>query len=421
MAGAAEEPIFKNKTFTLSAHGANTGTFFTLPPNTRIFIPSINDVVYASVDAECAFARLNLITIDPVCSNINSILNEYFESQKKVTRRDFSYKIYDSQLGIRECPNITYSPELDRFVTGVAECPVTIKQTYLKNYESKSQYGNFFRQAGDVITITGADEKIRQFNTSFRSFGFRSIDEMFSEEDGTPRGNLKKSIIAHLLFPFTKRLNQGISVVSQLPDYITYYDSSRFTTLQHLAHQMTLPSIVPFDLANIIYFYRQKIDRESPLGHQTVITFITDACNKIPEGLEEGYKIQDKGILYDEFLSRIPFYGLAESVRRDIADQTIAPELIVIKDQLDTFFKESHKTEERKAFIKGLFTRFGIIDGSQKLNLEKTELLFNKQSLVSPEIKNFIHVYVVQLGSSINNNYYLKYLKYKNKYLKLKK
>jgi hypothetical protein len=112
---------------------------------------------------------------------------------------------------------------------------------------------------------------------------------------------------------------------------------------------------------------------------------------------------------------------LAESVRRDIADQTITPELMVIKDQLDTFFKESHKTEERNAFIKGLFTRFGIIDGSQKLNLEKTELLFNIQSLVSPEIKNFIHVYVVQLGSSINNNYYLKYLKYKNKYLKLKK
>jgi len=178
-------------------------------------------------------------------------------------------------------------------------------------------------------------------------------------------------------------------------------------------------------LKNIIHFYRQKVNSESPSGDQTVITFITDACNRIPVGSEARYKRLDKGISYEEFLTKISFHGLDESVRRDIADQAITPELMVIKGQLDTFFEDndgSHKSvEERNAFFKGLFTRFGIIDGSQKINFGKTDLLFKIQNMVSPEINELINVYIGQLGGSINNNYYLKYLKYKNKYLKLKK
>ena len=107
------------------------------------------------------------------------------------TGRDFGYKIYDSTLQISHCPNITYSAERDRFVTGVAECPAIIKQTYLKNYESRSEHG-VFRQVGETITIEEPHKKIRKFNESFKTFGFRSIEEMFVEQDGTKRGGLKK-------------------------------------------------------------------------------------------------------------------------------------------------------------------------------------------------------------------------------------
>lgn len=90
MAEANSEPIFKNINYTLVTHGSNNLEFFKLPPNTRIFIPIINSKVRSNIDTECIFAKLNLLKFDTACSNIDSILQELLRAQEESYSRSRS-------------------------------------------------------------------------------------------------------------------------------------------------------------------------------------------------------------------------------------------------------------------------------------------------------------------------------------------
>ena len=435
MAGAAGQHIFQNKTFTLSAHGANTGTFFTLPHNTRIFIPSIPDVVWASCDAECAFARLNFIECDAVCSNIDSILNDFFASQQRIghSHKDFSYKIYDTRLNINECPNINYYSEQEKFRTGIAECPAIVRQVYLQNHISKN---GKYRQIGDDIEIDNLERKILNFNKTFHELGFDSIEEMLNAPDGVPIdqpgydrytfqcGSLKNNIIANLLFPYTKRLNSGSSAITQLPDYVTYYHSSKFTTLEKLLYEME-QSRDTLTLENVIKFYRDKINLSH--GKETFITIITTACNKIPSDLMANYTAKDKGLLYKEYITSTHFTPeeFSPGTQQDIAAQAASAQVLQSVVIINRFFGKNNganKTaEEINDFLNKLFIKIGIVTDRTFDPDRVTLYILQIKDSVHPVIIDFIKRHFGLLGGSINNNnYYLKYLKYKKKYISFK-
>jgi len=63
----SKKPIITSVNYNLSAHGANSGHFFDLPPNTRILLPSLPEAMFSTVSAECLFAKLSLVESDPTC------------------------------------------------------------------------------------------------------------------------------------------------------------------------------------------------------------------------------------------------------------------------------------------------------------------------------------------------------------------
>ena len=448
-----KEPIFKNVNYNLHAHGANTGRFFKLPPNTRIFIPSLNEALYATVSAECLFAQLNLLTIDPACSNIDSLLSKFLSEQTRIINEQtrmvnepLSYKIYDTAFEIVDCPNILYEPEKSQFTTGIAECPVVVKQTYLKNY--KSQTTHEFRQAGDTIIIDNPIQKIIEFNESFIHSGFDGIESMLNfREPHKPhsqlqklRSGLKKSIIAHLLFPYTKRASYSApgagagaaavpagNAMIELPNYITYYDSNKFTTIEHLTDNMGQPQESQIYLENIVKHYRHKIDSDPTLGPDTVITIITFACNKIDASVKAQYEARDGGISYQEFKRRSPFIGLSQELLDDMSllKRQHVPKLSIIARELNRFFEEFNGRKKSKpkvdGFIKKLLILCGISDATGKIDLDKIGFTEQLKGKVADDVIILLNDYISGLefaGGSITNKYYLKYLKYKNKYLK---
>jgi hypothetical protein len=429
MAGAAKETIFKNVNYNLHAHGGNTGTFFNLPRNTRIFIPSLNDVLYASVEAECAFAQINLLDIDPVCSNIDNLLKEFLDAQSSLIHKKLDYKIYDTNLGITKCPNILYEPEKSLFTTGIAQCPVIVKQTYLKNYVSHTT-GNF-RQVGDTIIIDDAYSKIIDFKRSFKEFRFNNIQEVLQRPITAVGGKLKKSIISHLLFPHTKRINYVdprvvTDDIIELPNYMTYYDSNKFITIEHLIHNLCTVNIIKpgqkLYLENIIQYYRQKIDADPMYGPQTIITIITFACNEIIDpAVKHRYDMQDKGISYEDFRSKSQFQGLSKDLQEEIELQSIVPKLTSLYDQQ---IKISNTSILKNDLSIQLLILAGIAGEDEMIKRDKIYLL---DKLVQRGLRDKIYILMRSYieknlgGGSIKNKYYLKYLKYKNKYLKITK
>ena len=214
-------------------------------------------------------------------------------------------------------------------MTGIAKCPVTIKQTYLRDHVSGGYSGRpyEFRQKGDTIIIDEPDAMITKFHKAFKDYGFgESIDAMNDEPDRNWRharyehSTLKNSIIANLLFPFTKKIPAG-----ELPKYITFYDSKNYTTFDHMKCEVygfeNYKKKPHAELKDIVKYYREKTDRES--GHDTILTIITFACNKLPAHIDRDvYNAKDKGISYDEFRERINFVGrLPSGVRIDIDEQ----------------------------------------------------------------------------------------------------
>jgi hypothetical protein len=423
MAGVAL-PIFKNVNYNLHAHGSNLGSFFELPRNTRIFIPSLNETLYATIDAECVFAQLNLLTIDPACSNINALLKEFLDAQSAEIGKPLNYKIYDSTLGITTCPNIYYEREKSVFNSGVAKCPVTIKQTYLQDYITNSkERKEEFRQRGDTIDIDNPNEMIIEFKAECKAKGILYPSELLSLD---PRNSLRKRIIAHLLFPYTKKIDSRDRTpdLIELPNYVTFYDSTNFTTIDHLKYkifgQRDLGKNSLF-LEDIIRYYRRIIDDDPSYGRETIITFLTFACNKIEDpAVKSSYDRGDQGILYEEFSEKISKHSLDPEAREDFdIQQTIVPRLNLLYVKKSGFI---HSDNDKKKLGFRLLRESGISIRYDKIHLlnklREAGLNPNAYKLMIDCIKG---VYGHSGGSSIENKYYLKYLKYKNKYLKITK
>ena len=299
-------PIIKNVNYNLHAHGNNTGKFFILPPNTRILIPSLPEKLYATVEAECTFAKISLLNIDATCSNIDSLIKKFLYAQHKVTNPTLNFKVYGVGTKAMKCPIINYQNEKkNRFLTGIAKCPVTIKQMYLKDQISGG-YGDreeTYKQKGDIITIDNPSEKIDNFLKLFKESGITT------NEIGT-HYNLKNDIIAHLLYPHTKKdivVSSSAAAANTEYQFITYYDTENFSTIEHLnydiskflAKQYVKESLL--SLENIANYYRAKVD--ALYGRETIITIITFACNSFASDTNiKDYEREDEGMLYDEFI-----------------------------------------------------------------------------------------------------------------------
>jgi hypothetical protein len=443
--------MIKNVNYNLSAHGSNPGTFFNLPPNTRILLPSLPKAMLATAKAECTFAKMNLTHIDPTCSNIHKLIQELLASSG-----NHQYKVYDSKLGIKRCPNINYSAENEKtFVTGIAKCPVTIKQTYLNDHISGAGAGIHsdrppeYRQQGETIIINDPEKKIDDFLESFGRLGFATINGLFASRHG-----LKHNIIANLLFPYTKKLHQD-----RLPDYLTFYDKENYTTFDHIIYKITgspIASGVSINLEEIVRYYRAEVDRTD--GQETIMTIITFACNHFESGVDVAqYKALDEGITYDEFFDKIN-YQLAV-VERSVSAETLrAIEQHKVNERLLSLIPLVKIVEQNiKDFLHRLDTEPStmLFEQRQKnmilnskirkeltktLKLSDTNTIWDNLGLLqyidNQEVKEAINKYIEGLsmpefagsnesasllGGYIQNNYYLKYQKYKNKYLNLHK
>jgi hypothetical protein len=265
------------------------------------------------------------------------------------------------------------------------------------------------------------------------------------------RDPLKHSIIANLLFPYTKKLYQD-----KLPDYLTFYDKENYTTFDHIIYKITklpIASRASINLEQIVEYYRAEVNKTD--GPETIMTIITFACNNFESGVDVGqYKTLDKGITYDEFFDKINLklalverLGSAGTLRAieehtenerlislipfvKTAEQNIERFLLKLDTEPSTMSLEPRQkdrvlnSEIRKELIKAL-----KLSGSNTI-WDNLGLL---QYIENPTVKEAIEKYILTLpetgsnesasllGGYIQNNYYLKYQKYKNKYLNLHK
>ena len=100
------------------------------------------------------------------------------------------------------------------------------------------------------------------------------------------------------------------------------------------------------------------------------------------------------------------------------------PELSNIVQDLNEFFEGTGGREkprsEINSFFKELLINRGISDATGKIDLHKIGFIEELHEKVAEDVIVRLNTYVsLELaGGSITNKYYLKYLKYKNKYLK---
>jgi hypothetical protein len=318
MAEANSEPIFKNINYTLKTHGYNNSEFFKLPSNTRIFIPVINSCVRGSINTECIFAKLNLLKFDAACSNIDSILQEFLKAQTEPVSRssssekkNFKYKIYDSNLGIETCPNIEYGFDDKYIKVGLIQCPTIVKQTYLKDCFSISRPSissagltsaptHTLRKEGETFVINHVDEEINRFQMECKQACIRSLNKVVAHP------TLKKDMIVSLLFkPIQTELLER--------DYFVYWDESKYISMRNLCYNFLGPNYeslerqYPLCLKDIIGYLRHKINRE--FGSDYTITLVTVACNDLPPDKLSTYEEKDKGIDYETFKKLIHLQG----------------------------------------------------------------------------------------------------------------
>lgn len=233
-----------------------------------------------------------------------------------------------------------------------------------------------------------------------------------------PRNKFRKSIVAHLLFPHTKK-NTNITLQNELliplPNYITYYDSKKFTTIDHLKHLIN-PNVL--NLENVITYYRNKIDNDTNYGPNTVITIITCACNKLPDGTDIAlYNENNKGILYDDYIKKSTFNGLETEYNEwTIQTESYIDNIEVLKDTLNTISIESAE-HIRYGDYYSILKDYKILNDHGTLNYHKIDFLNQLRDI---GLKQEIYEDLQQYINNLLNEYYLKYLKYKNKYLQIK-
>ncbi len=121
----------KNLHLNINCHGVNLGTFFELPKNVKVLIPYDLDETEVNIDTEICMAIINCLNIDEKMSNIIPLLQKYvFNTNSGLD----SFMMYDGTsfngliTGSNMCPNIKYTDDNKSFRSGIAECPIDIKQ-----------------------------------------------------------------------------------------------------------------------------------------------------------------------------------------------------------------------------------------------------------------------------------------------------
>lgn len=431
----------QNRTFLVNGHGANLGYFFKLPENTRVFLPSLNIQTYANLKTEIEIMKILLTRVDQTCSNIDKYLQGFIEENRKHNQDlNFTYKIYNNY-----CPEISYSEEEEfRWMSGILECPIKLKQVYLRAHESQSQGGQpIFRQAGETINIDNPMKLLIKYETDFvekyESFASTYKQTMIGFLSTVP--NARNPIIAHILFPQSK-LSQAYT---KLPDYVTFIDTN-----DHLPFNKYKANSGNKDihLSELITYYRAKIDPNITL------TIISVVCNNLPANMtEQDIKNYNKlnenhGINYDEYKTDINFRGLTDSGpllsshhidAQDAALTDIDTSNIILEAFIGTFVDKIKEGQEPPAAYTAALELFKWKNPYGDLKLVYIPILSNKLTDMINQVRtgndsnkdSILENYTI-LNSLIDirkqkaaegvaaGAYEKKYLKYKNKYLALK-
>ena len=135
----------KKNIYSLNAHGSNTGTFFKLPNNVRVLIPSKLDYTYTLFYVDSLFFYLSLLKPNDDLSNLNKI----FSYINKIG--DIQYKIYCGDMDML-CPNIEYSDDIDKdFRAGVSKLPCQLLVNYIDDYYSETN--KKYYQSGEQVYL----------------------------------------------------------------------------------------------------------------------------------------------------------------------------------------------------------------------------------------------------------------------------
>jgi hypothetical protein len=253
---------------------------------------------------------------------------------------------------------------------------------------------------------------------------------------------LKHSIIANLLFPYTKKLYQD-----RLPDYLTFYDKENYTTFDHIIYKITglpIASRAFINLEKIVRYYRDEVDRTD--GPETIMTIITFACNNFVFGVDvDQYKARDKGITYDEFFDKINLKlalverlgsaGTLRAIEEHTENEQLRKLIPLVKTAEQNIERFLHKLDNEPSTV--LLNNEIRKELTNTLKLSDTNTIWDNLWLLdyieNPKVRKAIEKYILTLpepgsnesasllGGYIQNNYYLKYQKYKNKYLNLHK
>ena len=399
--------VLQNETYLINAHGSNTGQFFELPPNTRVFLPLIGSTPLSPL-GEILITEMALTKVDPICSNIEKTLDEYLAAMTTRHGSKYDFKVYDSRF-TKECPIVFISPEKDSFNSGISHCPVKIGIEFLKDTDDA---GNPVLKGSKILLDEVYGEKavlseVKRFKKEIASSMSTSVAALRN-----PRN--------YLLAALTPK---AVISSGKTPTQRCYFDSQRFQKIEHILTEGKVvynPKLDKMRQQLHISYGRSPIFLPEFISYcrkqypdNVTLTFIMATCNSLPLEFDQeqidNYTRKDKGISYKEFIRKMAevFSPVSspnvESPRLGFPSQAVSveipPAIINIFNEFlknGTFNKPDYEKlpKEIQSNILEIIKEYG-----RSMNPEMTQ---NKQE----RFLNFV--------------FDVKYLKYKTKYLQLK-